>query len=924
VLATLSGFTFADDVHFNLRGYQTETQIFNRATLSDNFADDSVIVVLNKQASMNLSREYSALDFFGLGVESVSELTREVNDLIRAEAQIGVSRVRDTGQFDTEEYRRVLSLQLQSPGRKNVLNTIRQLEMRDDVLIVQPNFYYFKYSAQRTPNDPRFDRQWYIDQIDLRNAWGITTGSSDIVVGVMDSGIYDNHPDLRDGRICANLSRSFVTHNPWFPNADRPLNDHSGHGTHVAGIIGAEGDNGVGIAGVNWNITLASLQVFRPYNLFRSIGSTEYLIRAILSASINSIPILNFSGGGSSPDPALERQIRNFRGLFITSAGNNNEDNDSVGSYPSNFRLPNLISVGSSDQDDRRSSFSNFGRTRVDVFAPGSDIHSTVSWVDLGRSPGVMWPSTRYNTASGTSMAAPMVAGVAALMMSVNPDITPSEKRNIIINSVDNVSCSYIRNRSVSGGRLNAYRAVRAARDRSPWQQPTFTSNTLPGDGTITASGTYRNEEPWRAFNGTMNGGSGGNGDNWSVNARTGWLELRLDYHIVVHAIEIWGNTSGGANRTREAHFTGSGNVPLRSAFELENRNQAHQFVHVSSVRTNVIRLNITSSYGNWVGASLIRIHATTELFGGGAGTVGNPFLINNEFHLRNIAITADRANLHYRLTNDINLSQSQWSPIRYFRGSFDGRGHAIHGMTIAGRTVAQTGRYVGLFGVNYGFIHNLRMTGVNIRFDPDRSGTWSDVGAVVGMNRAGGLISNIAVSSSNIQVHRPFSSFGGITGRNRGMVMNSELNSSILYGNGDIGGISGVNELGGTVAFVSIDNVDIRYFMAYERRAVGGIVGWNYWATMYATTNNRNSVTNTNIRVVGQAGAAHHAPPIGIIVGGVTDSTILFNHGSNAHLHPGSLTTNQRVNFGQTAGWAWGGRVWGSNQILSAPANTK
>ncbi|MCL2587049.1 MAG: hypothetical protein FWE31_02300 [Firmicutes bacterium] len=151
-----------------------------------------------------------------------------------------------------------------------------------------------------------------------------------------------------------------------------------------------------------------------------------------------------------------------------------------------------------------------------------------------------------------------------------------------------------------------------AGRTVGNWNQPVWSSPTLAGHGMVTASGTYRNEHPWRAFNGTMNGGSGGNGDNWSVNAQTGYLELRLNYFIIIHSIELWGNTSGGNNRTRGAHFTtGLNGAPLGTPFELANQNHAHRFVQVGEVRTNVIRLNITSSYGHWVGASLIRIHAT-------------------------------------------------------------------------------------------------------------------------------------------------------------------------------------------------------------------------------------------------------------------------------------------------------------------------
>jgi len=607
--------------------------------------------------------------------------------------------------------------------------------------------------------------------------------------------------------------------------------------------------------------------------------------------------------------------------LFVASAGNDGLNNDDTrfSRFPASHRLPNLISVGSSDQDDRRSIFSNiqsshYGRNTVDVFAPGSDIYSPVIWRQFVFEHGltVMWPARRYRNSSGTSMSAPFVAGVAALMLSVNPDITSSEKRSLIIGSVDNVSCYYIRNRSVSGGRLNAYRAVRMALDSTNrWQQPTFTSSTLAAHGTITASGVYRNEAPWRAFNGTMNGGSGGNGDNWSVNSQTGWLELRLDYHIVVHAIEIWGNTSAGNNRTRNAHFTGSGNVPLGSPFELENRNHAYQFVHIRGIRTNVIRLNITSSYGNWVGVSLIRIHATTEFFACGIGTSQNPFLISNAEHLNNIR---HAPNSHFRLTSNIDLRDlgGRWTPIPDFHGTLDGNFHTIRGLNI-GTTVTQTGADAGLFARNHGLIHRLNITNSNIHFTPHHLNPWSNIGVVAGVNH--GRIEHTHVTFSHIEVHRANSSIGGIAGRNFGLILYCSIRNTHIQGNGDMGGITGTNYRGGRVERCSAYHMEIHYWMSYHRRAVGGIVGWHYRSLMY-----RNRVLHSNIRFIGQQGATQHAPPMGIMVGGVSSSTVLYNHGYRSHLHAGNLAQSQRTNFGQTAGWPWGGQVWGSSTIRAIP----
>jgi len=183
------------------------------------------------------------------------------------------------------------------------------------------------------------------------------------------------------------------------------------------------------------------------------------------------------------------------------------------------------------------------------------------------------------------------------------------EINNVITNVIQlNISSSY--GNYVNASMIIIHASIIDQPNFESWEQPRWSSNTLTGHGTVSASGTYRNETPWRAFNGTMTGGSAGSGDNWSVNARTGWLELRLDYPIFIISIELWGNTSGGANRTRGANFTGAGGIALGSSFELANQNQAYQHVHVGGVWTNIIRLNITSSYGNWVGASKIAIQA--------------------------------------------------------------------------------------------------------------------------------------------------------------------------------------------------------------------------------------------------------------------------------------------------------------------------
>jgi hypothetical protein len=135
-------------------------------------------------------------------------------------------------------------------------------------------------------------------------------------------------------------------------------------------------------------------------------------------------------------------------------------------------------------------------------------------------------------------------------------------------------------------------------------------SSNSNGHGTISANATGGQDYPWRAFDGNMTGHWSSFDDNWSVNSKTGWIQLTLNYPICVYSIEFFNNYSGGSNRTKGAYFTGSGNVALGSSFTAANANYAYNEIPVGGVWTSVIRLNITSSYGSWVGAGQIRINA--------------------------------------------------------------------------------------------------------------------------------------------------------------------------------------------------------------------------------------------------------------------------------------------------------------------------
>ena len=295
--------------------------------------------------------------------------------------------------------------------------------------------------------------------ISLNSAWNYSTGSSSVLVGIIDSGINAQHPDLV-GKVSTTLSKTFID-----DDANGPLVDTWGHGTAVGGMIGAIPNNNLGIDGVCQNVTLVSLKV--------CISGVDIpaskVVEAIGYAKKMEIPILNFSGSWIRNDSSfsneydtLKEAIKSYNGLLICSSGNSNKnmnlDNSYYMSYPTGYNLDNVISVGGSTVVDTRwdastNSGSNYSSTHVDLFAPGVDIEVLQSrYQDFG---------SYTNVTNGTSFSAPMVAGVAALLKSYKPSLTTADIKNCIIYSVDKLSA--LSNVCKTGGRLNAYKALSLA-----------------------------------------------------------------------------------------------------------------------------------------------------------------------------------------------------------------------------------------------------------------------------------------------------------------------------------------------------------------------------------------------------------------------------------------------------------------------------
>lgn len=363
----------------------------------------------------------------------------------------------------------------------------KQYSEMGDVLYAEPNFRIAlddpivknearsRDLALRTPsgdfpNDPMFAEQWALNNLgqdggtaradlDALKAWETTKGSEEVVVAVLDTGVDYNHADLkanmwhRPANVPAYVDDELGTfddingYNGTDTAAD-PMDDN-GHGTHCAGIVGAEGDNGIGVAGINWKVRIMPLKFLSR----GGFGSTNDAIEAVNYAidrkkrGVN-IRVISASWGSNSYSKALEDTI-DAAGqagiLFVAAAGNDGSDNDRRPHYPSNFDLPNVISVAALDRNDTLASFSNFGARSVHVAAPGKQIVST-------------WLNNAYREASGTSMATPYVSGVAALISANEPDITMARLRERVLASADKLAT--LDARVATGGRVCAANAL--------------------------------------------------------------------------------------------------------------------------------------------------------------------------------------------------------------------------------------------------------------------------------------------------------------------------------------------------------------------------------------------------------------------------------------------------------------------------------
>ncbi|MFN3374638.1 MAG: S8 family serine peptidase, partial [Chloroflexus sp.] len=266
----------------------------------------------------------------------------------------------------------------------------------------------YERAITRTPNDPFLQQQWALGTIGVYDAWNITTGGP-IIVAVIDTGVDASHPDL-SGRVLSGLNTITGSTN---------TSDDNGHGTAVAGLIAAAGDNGIGIAGICWGCQI--LPVKACFNNGRCRDSS--VISAIRWATDNGARIINLSLGGAMSSPALQDAVRyaTERGVLIIAASGNERAEGNAPNYPAAY--PETIAVGATGYSDEVTGFSNTG-DYLDLVAPGIDITTTL-------------PGNSYATATGTSFASPFVAGAAALVMTVRPDLSSNDVRCVLAISAE-------------------------------------------------------------------------------------------------------------------------------------------------------------------------------------------------------------------------------------------------------------------------------------------------------------------------------------------------------------------------------------------------------------------------------------------------------------------------------------------------------
>jgi subtilisin family serine protease len=394
----------------------------------------------------------------GVSQEAIERLTATLHDRVedRIENVDGLEAIDDLDNEDAAtvagEYQKLAEVEYAEPNF--------EIELDEAEAPLEPIL----------PHDPQFNDQWALANSGQRGgkqgadisatvAWATTTGSEKVVVAVLDSGVDYTHEDLIQNMWMRPAGMAPYQDNELgtiddehgfnaIDSASDPMDDN-GHGTHCAGIIGAEGENNVGIAGVNWKVKIMPLKFMNS----GGFGTTKDAIEAInyvidrKKAGVN-VRIISASWGSTQRSRALEDVIRKAYEndiLFVAAAGNSTVNNDRNPHFPSSYNVPNVVSVAALDRHDELAKFSNWGAKSVAIAAPGVEILST-------------WLGNAYEEKSGTSMATPVVSGVAALILAEHPRMSVDDLKKKLLASTDPIVA--LKGKTVTGGRINAAKAL--------------------------------------------------------------------------------------------------------------------------------------------------------------------------------------------------------------------------------------------------------------------------------------------------------------------------------------------------------------------------------------------------------------------------------------------------------------------------------
>ena len=411
--------------------------------------EDSAQGELNQNVALSLARPEILVKFrAGVSTDTIEQITNRFNDRIQDEIEAvpGLVAIHDPDSGDAK----TLSDQY------SVLPEVEYAEPNYEISLDQAGN---DENAVRT-NDPRFEEQWALAEISVREAWTKTKGSSEIVVAVLDSGVEYTHVDLvnniwtRPAALTPYRDQDLGTvddiHGYNAVANDGDPSDDNGHGTFCAGIIGAECSNNLGVCGVNWKTQIMPLKFMNAGGFGYVADAVEAINYAIdrKRAGVN-LRVINASWGLSQQSRALEDVIRKAHEagiLFVAASGSTGSDNDKSQRYPSCYGIGNIISVAATDRSDALAQFSNYGAKSVQLAAPGKDILTTA----LGND---------YESHSGTSMASAHITGIAALALSAQPGLSVDQLRSLLLRSVD--ALPGLRDKVSTGGRINAAKATK-------------------------------------------------------------------------------------------------------------------------------------------------------------------------------------------------------------------------------------------------------------------------------------------------------------------------------------------------------------------------------------------------------------------------------------------------------------------------------